>query len=165
MLQEYFKIGVNTQGFLCTLPDLLPGYLPDPSGLPLFLLRLVTETNWDDELLCFQSIAREIGYYYSTLSLENKENKENEKENNEEKDNLNIEETNKTEKSEKTDKSQKNQMSQNFLLSPSSAELFSSFLFPAIRSHLVAPKGCAEDGSTVVQLAALEQLYKIFERC
>eukprot|EP00605_Chrysophyceae_sp_TOSAG23-4_P001787 GSChrysophyteH1.ASY1.ANO1.1976.1 assembled CDS len=39
-----------------------------------------------------------------------------------------------------------------------------NILLPAIRSQLKLPSECATDG-TVVQIAALEQLYKVFERC
>jgi hypothetical protein len=33
-----------------------------------------------------------------------------------------------------------------------------------VRAHLTLPMDCATDG-TVIQVAALEQLYKVFERC
>jgi len=37
-------------------------------------------------------------------------------------------------------------------------------LLPALRAHLILPHECTVDG-TITQIAALEQLYKIFERC
>lgn len=71
MLDEYFRIGLRprdadqqgqqqeekegaeggqaggggggTDGFLTSLPDLLPNYTPSPEAIPLFLLRLATE--------------------------------------------------------------------------------------------------------------------------
>lgn len=65
MLEEYFRIklqprdsdgqqegdgdddnggqGVGTDGFLTSLPDLLPNYTPSPEAIPLFLLRMATE--------------------------------------------------------------------------------------------------------------------------
>lgn len=43
MLDEYFRIGFDDHARLVSLPDLLPGYLPSPEALPVFLLRLATE--------------------------------------------------------------------------------------------------------------------------
>jgi len=43
MLDEYFRIGFDESNQLISLPDLLPGYLPSPEAIPLFLLRLATE--------------------------------------------------------------------------------------------------------------------------
>jgi hypothetical protein len=37
-------------------------------------------------------------------------------------------------------------------------------LLPAARQHLLVPYDHANDGS-VLQIASLEQLYKVFERC
>ena len=67
MLDEYFRIGINEDGCLCSLPELLPGYTPTAQAIPLFLLRLATEVNWDDEELCFRSIARELALLFSKL--------------------------------------------------------------------------------------------------
>jgi DNA mismatch repair protein MLH1 len=46
---------------LSSIPCLLEGHLPAFGGLALFMLRLVTEANWEDEKACFRSIAREVG--------------------------------------------------------------------------------------------------------
>jgi DNA mismatch repair protein MLH1 len=142
MLEEYFKIGVNEFGMLCTLPELLAGHTPTPEGLPMFLLRLATEVNWEDEIQCFRSIATEIGFLYAALPIE-----------------YNLDVTADSSTVEATV-----EISMSFP-GPSGNDLFASILMPAIRTYLIAPKQCAEDGNTVVQLAALEQLYKIFERC
>ena len=48
---------------------------------------------------------------------------------------------------------------------PAASEAFLSVLLPGLKAHLAPPRQCAADGTTVVQLATLEQLYKIFERC
>ena len=160
MLQEYFKIGINKEGYLCTLPDLLGGYIPGPLGLPMFLLRLVTETNWEDEMICFRLIAKEIGYYYSSLPIYYDVN-----DNDFDSDIDDESKVNDLKSSDNIDKNKKIKISELKTSNMKFEEIFSSLLFPAIRIHLIAPKQCATDGSTVVQLAALEQLFKIFERC
>lgn len=43
LLDEYFAIRIDKDGRLLTLPVLLDKYLPDFTGLPMFLLRLATE--------------------------------------------------------------------------------------------------------------------------
>ena len=148
MLQEYFRIGINENGFLCTLPDLIPGYLPNPCSLPMFLLRLGTETDWDEEIPCFRSIATEIGYLFSSLPIDTDIS------------------------SEESSKSIHNHVDDVIDFQPSKTqvrtsnyEMFSNFVLPALRTHLIAPSSCADDGTTVIKIAALEQLYKVFERC
>ena len=37
-------------------------------------------------------------------------------------------------------------------------------IFPALKSDLVAPHSMADDGS-ILQIADLKELYKVFERC
>ena len=72
MLEEYFSIGIETLSHddgrivLRTLPVILPQHEPKPSGLSLFLLRLATEVNWDEEKPCFWQIAKELGLYYGS---------------------------------------------------------------------------------------------------
>jgi DNA mismatch repair protein MLH1 len=36
--------------------------------------------------------------------------------------------------------------------------------FPALRQRYMPPKSAAEDG-TIVRVASLDKLYKVFERC
>lgn len=75
MLDDYFRISIDNEGCLVSLPDLLDGYNPLPEALPLFFLRLVSEVDWHDELMCFQSIAKEISSLYSCLPRWNDENR------------------------------------------------------------------------------------------
>ena len=83
MLEEYFGIRleqeqpdaddspsseISTESVMLTgLPVLLDGHAPQPHGLPLFLLRLATEVNWDEEKPCFDGVCRELGYFYAQL--------------------------------------------------------------------------------------------------
>ena len=60
MLDDYFSLEIDEDGNLHSIPDLLEGYIPYFGGLPIFLLRLATEVDWDDEQTCFENLAEEI---------------------------------------------------------------------------------------------------------
>lgn len=68
MIDEYFSISLTPSGAIESIPMLLKGYTPDLDRLPNFLLCLGTRVNWDDEKECFQSILKEIAYFYSPHS-------------------------------------------------------------------------------------------------
>ncbi|UYV75391.1 MLH1 [Cordylochernes scorpioides] len=55
-------------GQLVALPQLLPGYLPDLTRLPLYILRLATLVNWSSEEECFRSFCRHTAAFYSVPS-------------------------------------------------------------------------------------------------
>ncbi|XP_019615504.1 PREDICTED: DNA mismatch repair protein Mlh1-like isoform X1 [Branchiostoma belcheri] len=124
MLLDYFSLQIDSEGNLCTLPLLLDNYIPPLEGLPMFVLRLATEVDWDSEKECFQTFARECGLFYAIRSS--------------------VASTSEDSKSWKW--------------------TVEHALFPAFRSSLLPPKTFAEDRS-VLQIANLPDLYKVFERC
>jgi len=63
MLNEYFSIEISPEGLLVALPMLIEGYVPPLALLPLFILRLAVESNWETEQACFQSIAQELSVF------------------------------------------------------------------------------------------------------
>ncbi|GAA5984671.1 hypothetical protein JCM10908_003452 [Rhodotorula pacifica] len=65
MLEEYFSFSITDDKELATLPLVLPGHAPDISKLPLFLLRLGANVDWENEKPCFSSFLRELAYFYS----------------------------------------------------------------------------------------------------
>ncbi|MCI4376671.1 hypothetical protein PGIGA_G00191060 [Pangasianodon gigas] len=130
MLEDYFSMKIDEEGNLTALPLLLDNYSPAMEGLPLFILRLATEVNWDSEKDCFHDFSKECSYLYS--------------------------------------------IRKEYTLEPEAgtdlAEAEASWqwkvehiLFKALRS-LIPPKHCSEDGS-VLHIANLPDLYKVFERC
>ena len=68
MLAEYFSLELeNIEGHLhlTGLPLLLEDFCPWFGGLPLYIVRLATEVEWDSEKECFQSFAEETAKFYS----------------------------------------------------------------------------------------------------
>ncbi|CEP07599.1 hypothetical protein [Parasitella parasitica] len=65
MLSEYFSFDISADGNLVSLPMIIKDYVPCLHKLPLFLLRLGTEVNWDSEKECFHSFAKELAIFYS----------------------------------------------------------------------------------------------------
>ncbi|CAM9555150.1 unnamed protein product [Laminaria digitata] len=172
-------------GELClsSLPLLLEGHSPVPEGLPMFLLRLATEVDWTEERTCFEGVAAELALFYSTLPLDQGE---------EETDTPAATPT--TPRSRfaaqeasprapgTTPVSRKGKASRQSpaagagagatgtgredagLASAAATSVVQHVLYPAFRWALMPPKTFAADG-TVMQLACLERLYKVFERC
>ncbi|XP_077347872.1 DNA mismatch repair protein Mlh1 isoform X2 [Lithobates pipiens] len=64
MLKDYFSLEIE-DGNITGLPLLLDNYIPPLEGLPMFILRLATEINWDDEKECFESFSKECSMFFS----------------------------------------------------------------------------------------------------
>ncbi|KAK7139821.1 hypothetical protein R3I94_012456 [Phoxinus phoxinus] len=130
MLEEYFSLEIDGEGNLTGLPMLLDNYTPAMEGLPMFILRLATEVNWDREKDCFRDFSIECSHFYSIRKRYTLEPDAEE---------------------------------------PQDAEMswqwkVEHVLFKALRSLFSPPKHFSEDGS-VLQIASLPDLYKVFERC
>ncbi|XP_060781490.1 DNA mismatch repair protein Mlh1 [Neoarius graeffei] len=130
MLEDYFSMTIDEEGNLTGLPLLLDNYSPAMEGLPLFILRLATEVNWDNEKDCFRDFSKECSYFYS------------------------IRKEYTLEPEERTDLEE---------AEPSWQWKVEHVLFKALRSFS-PPQRCSEDGS-VLHIAHLPDLYKVFERC
>ncbi|XP_048384844.1 DNA mismatch repair protein Mlh1 isoform X2 [Stegostoma tigrinum] len=139
MLQDYFSLGIDEEGNLTGLPLLLENYVPALEGLPMFILRLATEVNWDEEKECFEKLSKECGMFYS----------------------IRKEYILETEPHVSPNLGQQNQEFGNDKPWKWTVEHAVS---KAFRTLLLPPKHFAEDGS-ILQLANLPDLYKVFERC
>lgn len=131
MLEDYFSVEIDQEGNLTGLPLLLDKYTPVMEGLPMFILRLATEVNWDNEKDCFRDFSKECSMFYSIRKqyiLEAEPGEEQDAEVNSWR--WNVEHV----------------------------------IFKAFRTLFSPPKGFSEDGS-VLQIANLPDLYKVFERC
>ncbi|NWU72739.1 MLH1 protein, partial [Pterocles burchelli] len=136
MLKDYFSLEIDEEGNLTGLPLLIDNYVPPLEGLPMFILRLATEVNWDEEKECFESLSKELAMFYSIRKQ------------------YIIDETNPT-----------NSQNEDFDSSSTTWRwTVEHVLYKAFRTHLLPPKHFTEDGN-ILQLANLPDLYKVFERC
>lgn len=135
MLYDYFSLEIDENGDVRTLPMLLEGYVPFFGNLPMFLLRLATEVNWEEEEACFEGLCTELARFYA-VSID--ENSYYDSEQHKEKSNEQI---NKNE---------------------TWMEIFEHTLYPAMKAKLWPHK---DSLNSFVRVANLPELYKVFERC
>ncbi|XP_060036556.1 DNA mismatch repair protein Mlh1 isoform X3 [Erinaceus europaeus] len=136
MLADYFSLEIDKEGNLIGLPLLIDNYVPPLEGLPIFILRLATEVNWDEEKDCFESLSKECAMFYSIRKQYISE--------------------------ESALSSQQNEVPSS---SPNPWKwTVEHVVYKALRLHLLPPKHFTEDGN-ILQLANLPDLYKVFERC
>uniref|UniRef100_A0A3B4YQ56 MutL homolog 1, colon cancer, nonpolyposis type 2 (E. coli) n=1 Tax=Seriola lalandi dorsalis TaxID=1841481 RepID=A0A3B4YQ56_SERLL len=136
MLEDYFSMEIDQEGNLTGLPLLLDKYTPIMEGLPMFILRLATEVNWDNEKECFRDFSKECSMFYSIRKQYILEAEPGEE--------------------------------QVSLLTGGESNSWrwkvEHIIFKAFRTLFSPPKNFSEDG-TVLQIANLPDLYKVFERC
>ncbi|XP_067417031.1 DNA mismatch repair protein Mlh1 isoform X2 [Emydura macquarii macquarii] len=136
MLKDYFSLEIDEDGNLTGLPLLIDNYVPPLEGLPMFILRLATEVNWDEEKECFESLGKECAMFYSIRKQ------------------YIVEESDST-----------NQQNEELGSGSTSWKwTVEHVIYKAFRTHLLLPKHFTEDGN-ILQLANLPDLYKVFERC
>ncbi|KMZ57672.1 hypothetical protein ZOSMA_83G00490 [Zostera marina] len=170
LLQEYFGIDIDQKGFLLKLPVILDQYTPNMDRVPEFMLTLGNDVEWDDEKKCFQTISAAIGNFYAmqppilpnpsgdgaqfyknTEAPDNRQNKD-------------------TDANMIDDISEKNGTTDQKMVSEAETEwaqrewTIQHVLIPSMRLFFKPPIFMAGNG-TFVQVASLEKLYKIFERC
>lgn len=137
MLLEYFSITITSDGMIETLPEIVEHYCPPLVRLPLFLLKLAIDTNWTSEQMCFRTVSMQIADFYKVHREEMY---------------LSYSKAN-----DSTAGSTNSE-------SPSLKWIIEHVLFPSFRISFTPNRKFAIDGS-VTQIACLENLYKIFERC
>ncbi|CAB3258372.1 unnamed protein product [Arctia plantaginis] len=123
MLYEYFSLDITSSGDVVSLPLLLDGHTPFMGALPTYLIRLVTEVNWDSEKECFDTFSRQTAIFYSQPNPD------------------------KTPESLKAEEWKQEHI-----------------IFPAIRKNFLPPTSFVHNGA-ILQIASLNDLYKVFERC
>lgn len=151
MLSEYFSLDISPEGQVEALPLLLQSYTPNLDKLPCFLMRLgpqvwrpskatlgeltMLQVDWTSEKDCFSTFLRELAYFYVPGPTIHGDGGEDEEE-----------------------------MALRSQEVKAERWQIEHILFPSLRRYLVAPKSLL-DTASVVQVASLPDLYKVFERC
>nr|XP_019526915.2 DNA mismatch repair protein Mlh1-like [Aedes albopictus] len=120
LMKEYFSLCISADGMLESIPIVVQEYIPSLAHLPMFVLRLATEVEWDEEKECFDTFCREVARYYAKIAFT------------------------------KADAEYKWEVEHS--------------IFPAIKQYLLPPKSFAKNGS-LLKVANLPDLYRVFERC
>jgi DNA mismatch repair protein MLH1 len=143
MLSEYFAIELDAHGALATLPVILEHYVPDLDLIPLLLLRLASSVDWRSEQECFRTMARELADFYCVQPADDGES------------------------DEWLDEPQPGANAaavEAFAAQAKRNAAMEHVLFPALKRHLKPSARMVSDGS-FVNVASLDKLYKVFERC
>ena len=64
MLDDYFSLEIDKNGQILGIPMLLEGYIPDLNQLPMFVLRVATNVDWEEEEACFDTFCQELSNFY-----------------------------------------------------------------------------------------------------
>ncbi|CAM6095875.1 unnamed protein product [Calypogeia fissa] len=184
MLREYFGVEIDEKGNLCAIPIVLDQYSPDMDRVCDFVLSIGNNVDWEAEKECFETFAAAIADFYAIYPplLPNPSDQ-----------GLKSWETSKPSTDRGRDKHQHHSgpgvgngsgndggsiseaSSANVVLDPDllaeAKTVWSKrdwtiqhVFFPAMKLFLSPPRHMANDG-TVVRVAYLENLYKVFERC
>ena len=138
LLREYFGLDVDEpSGSIAGLPDLVEGFEPDLRGLPELALALAQEVDWTEEKACFRTVADAVAAFYAGTGAF---------------DFFSGESTGSAAAAAAEE------------AEPERVRSIRQFVFPAMRRCLYPSKISAVRG-VVTQLASLEQLYRVFERC
>ncbi|KAI1436614.1 histidine kinase-like ATPase [Xylaria sp. CBS 124048] len=136
MLLEYFSLEISPSGELFSIPLLLKGYTPSMAKLPQFMLRLGPYVDWTDERPCFESFLRELATFYVPEQLPSLPGNDQVEE--EVPDDI---------------KARRAHV----------RRAIEHLFFPAFKARLVATKSFMQ--GSVLELANLKGLYRVFERC
>jgi DNA mismatch repair protein MLH1 len=63
LIKEHFLFTITEEGEITSLPMLIPSLQPNMDRLPMLLLRLATDVNWNTEKSCFDGFAKEYSKF------------------------------------------------------------------------------------------------------
>ncbi|KAK9494378.1 histidine kinase-like ATPase [Lipomyces doorenjongii] len=141
MLLEYFSLDITADGDIKSIPLLLKGYTPSVVKLPMLLYRLGHNVDWAHEKECFETVLREIAIFYVPESLPI----------------LPPGQAPSQRASEDSENIQPLEKRRRELM-----DRIEKYIFPTMRRRLLATKKLL---GSVIEVADLPGLYKIFERC
>ena len=117
---------------------MVEGFEPDLRGLPEFALALAHDVDWTEEKACFRTVADALATFYADSFDSSPE----------------------TERDASAAKTGTEAETED----PERVRAIKQFVFPAMRRCLYPSKVAAVQG-VATQVASLEQLYRVFERC
>ncbi|CEP61494.1 mismatch repair ATPase MLH1 LALA0_S03e04104g [Lachancea lanzarotensis] len=142
MLDEYFSIELSGNDKdldsirVTSLPLLLKGYIPPLSKIPYFLYRLGSKIDWSDEMACLKGILVQIALLYVPEIIERVDLAD-----------------------ETVDSDARAAYITKLDLMTTTLE---RTIFPCIKKRLLVPNHLKK---SVIEVANLPGLYKVFERC
>ena len=146
MLAEYFNLKITEDGKLKAYPLLIQGHSPTLAKLGTFLMRLGPCVNWDDETECFRTFCTELATFMVPEPITNE---------------AAVPRYRSQRWKDTMDEDPENEDGEyhrrQFLMAT-----IEGYLFPALRTRLVATKGILP---AVTEVADLKGLYRVFERC
>jgi DNA mismatch repair protein MLH1 len=156
MLSDYFSIEIDSHGRLQKVPDLLPGYLPLPAALPVLIFELCSSVDWTREQQCFEDVAWALGRAFGMLPRPAQPDKPE----NQAAAVADVEPS----KDHLDAASVLNRKETDLLVEL--RHVLQNMIFPAfkLQSHFYPPADFIDD-RVIVQVASLDNLYKVFERC
>ncbi|KAF8025497.1 hypothetical protein BT93_F2360 [Corymbia citriodora subsp. variegata] len=170
LLDEYFCVHVDEDGNLCWLPVILDQHTPDMDRLPEFVLCLGNDVDWEDEKNCLQGISAALGNFYAmhppllpNPSGDGLQFYQKSKHLSASDGGIDFS-VDKGDDSKMEDEIDHELMSEAQVAWSQREWSIQHVLFPSLRLFLKPPVSMAANG-TFVQVASLEKLYKIFERC
>ncbi|EFC39127.1 predicted protein [Naegleria gruberi] len=143
ILQEYFSVCITEDLKLVSLPHVLENYIPPMHRVPDFLYALAFKVNWDSEIGCFSDVSTVISSFYNLCEdFELEDESEND-----------------------SQKSSQEANANSTLYSKQRMRWITEHLvFPSIKLLFKPPESVVNDGS-IVEVANLPELFKVFERC
>lgn len=144
ILSEYYGFEIDAEGRLRQLPMLLENHVPSMAHLPMYILRLATEVNWDEEQPFFETFSRETAAYYAIIPLATT--------------------TATTASEDDTINGGEAEAVAEDGGSLSWRWYVEHVMFAALKEYLLPPKEFMHNGC-FLQVANLANLYKVFERC
>ncbi|KAF0982846.1 hypothetical protein FDP41_010825 [Naegleria fowleri] len=145
LLKAYFGIVITVDDKLQALPHILENYIPPLHRLPDFFYNLATKVDWNEEQACIKGISIQLSNFYGLCeSYELEELQEN------------------------SDSQMSNESSTGATSCIYTKErlqwITEHVIFPSIKLTFNPPNEMVNDGS-VIEIANLPDLFKIFERC
>ena len=165
MLAEYFSIEIDENGLIKALPQIIDSFVPDMVYLPLFVYGLATKVEWQYEHECFETIARQLSEFYvpkPPTAPQSKSGSQHDSSGNSAASSASSSQQSQSSPPSSEPGTQERSAWQKTL--QTYEWTIQHMLFPSVKTLLYPPTSYASDG-TFVQIAALENLYKVFERC